>query len=818
MCETVRAKSLFDENWSFARFGKMPDGTTREEPQSLEQPAGGADIKWQTLNLPHDWAIAGPFRIDLPGRTGKLPYAGIGWYRKKFTIPESQQDKHFFIEFDSAMSHSKVWLNGHYLGEWIYGYTSFQFDLTPHIKFGEENTIAVRLDNPPDSSRWYPGGGIYRHVWLSSVNPVRVAHWGTCITTSEVIRESARIKIESEIENKFGQDQTLTIRHQISNSASSIEIIAEADPREIIIKSNGKSASAIEIQIPNPKLWDLENPHQYYAHTIIEADNKKLDACITPFGIRQIEFSGSEGFKLNGKKVNMKGVCLHHDLGPLGAAIHERAIQRQLELLKEMGCNAIRTSHNPPAPELLDLCDKMGFLVIDETFDTWRKTKTENDYGNHFGEWHRKDLMAMIKRDRNHPSIVMWSTGNEIAEQGDPEAGHQLPRELTEFVNQLDPTRPTTAGCNHGESWKNGFAETINAMGLNYKPQQYEGFHKLYPDRPIYSAESSSCLSSRGEYFFPVVDEHDGGFFNYQVNSYDLNFPPWGSKPDTEFAAQDKNEYVFGEFVWTGFDYLGEPTPYNDDQTILLNFQNEDQRRELEKDIKERGGKAPSRSSYFGILDLCGFKKDRFYLYQANWRPDFPMAHILPHWNWPERLGELTPVQVYTSGDEAELFLNGKSLGRKSKEKFQYRLTWPDIIYEPGELKVIAYKNEKQWAGATRQTTGEAAKLILSTDRAGICSDGRDLSYVTVSVADKKNQTVPRANPKIEFEIEGPGEIVATGNGDATNHESFISKQRQAYNGLCLAIIRSIKNQPGEIKVSAKSAGLTSAEIKINSL
>ncbi len=483
--------------------------------------------------------------------------------------------------------------------------------------------------------------------------------------------------------------------------------------------------------------------------------------------------------------------------------------------MQEMGCNAIRTSHNPPAPELLDLCDRMGMLVMDESFDCWRAAKLPNDYHRDFDDWHEKDLRALVRRDRNHPSIILWSIGNEIPEQGSP-AGHKIAAELSAIMRDEDATRPTTAGCNDIRAGYNGFQETVDVFGYNYKPGEYGKFHKAHPNQPLYGSETASCVSSRGEYVFPVSSNKADGRADFQVSSYDLYAPGWAMPPDWEFKGQDQNPFVFGEFVWTGFDYLGEPTPYNDDVTNLLNFSDPAEKARMEKELAALGKiRVPSRSSYFGILDLCGFKKDRFYIYQARWRPDLPMAHILPHWNWPERLGQVTPVHVYTSGDEAELFVNGKSLGRKSKGKLEYRLRWDDVIYEPGEVRVVAYKNGKKWAEETVKTTGTAAQLKCEADRKIIKNDGQDLSFVTVSIADKDGQIVPRSHNKINFSIDGPGEIVAVDNGDATSHESFQAKEMDAYNGLCLVIVRATGK--GKIALRAASEGLKNGAVIIGS-
>jgi beta-galactosidase len=788
----AREVTNFNDGWRFARFGSMPDGSELAEPDDLENPLFD-DSGWRVLDVPHDWGIEGPFRPELENRSGKLPWAGIGWYRKTFDVPESDSGKKVFIDFDGAMSNTRVWLNGQYVGEWPFGYSSFRLELTPYIKPGEANTIAVRLDNKPQSSRWYPGGGLYRNVRLVKTAPVHVDHWGIFVTTPHVTRESATVAIEAEI---AGADDGTEVLHEIVEAG---------------VSGSGKNCT---IDVTRPNLWSTDSPHLYTLITTVKQDGKVVDSVETTFGIRSIHYT-TEGFFLNGKKVRMNGVCQHHDLGPLGAAINVRALERQIEILQEMGCNAIRTAHNPPAPELLDLCDRMGILVQVEAFDCWEKGKIPNDYSRHFPDWHEKDLLSMVRRDRNHPSVVMWSTGNEVREQITPD-GHIISAQLSDIIRSVDITRPVTAGCSKPETGFNGFQKTVDVFGYNYKPHLYEQFRIENPDTPLYGSETASTVSSRGEYFFPVSDEkHMGQGGHFHVSSYDLTAPPWANNPDIEFAAQDKFPWVIGEFVWTGFDYIGEPTPYNKDTTNLLNFSDPAERKRMEAELEKLGGNIPPRSSYFGIVDLCGFRKDRFYMYQAKWLPELPMAHILPHWNWPERIGKVTPVHVYTSGDEAELFLNGQSLGRKMKGEYEYRLRWDDVLYEPGELKVIAYKNGKPWAEDVKRTTGKAAKLNLTADRAVIVADGQDLSFVTVQVSDSDGSLVPRSHNKIVFKLEGPGEVVAVGNGDPTSHESFQAMERKVFNGLALVIIRSREGECGLITLTAESEGIEGSSISI---
>lgn len=801
--QTVDAREVlnFNSGWSFARFGAMPDGSQVAEPAGLEQTSFD-DSNWRKLNLPHDWAIEGPFRADLPNRTGKLPYEGIGWYRKTFTVPASDAGKRFYVDFDGAMSRCRVWLNDQYVGEWPYGYASFRLELTKHLKIGGKNVIAVRLENKPEASRWYPGGGIYRNVRLVKTAPVHVGHWGLHVTTPDVSPERAKVKVATEIDGELGQ---IEVEQRIRELGSDRVVVT------------GKGADCT-MQVNTPKLWDLESPNLYVLDTVVMQDGEEVDAVETTFGIRTIEFTPDRGFLLNRKVTKVNGVCLHHDLGPLGAAFNTRAAERQLKLLQEMGCNAIRTAHNPPAPEFLELCDRMGMLVQVEAFDCWKKGKTPNDYSNFFLKWHQADLEAMVKRDRNHPSVFMWSTGNEIPEQFMIPEGHKISGRLTKIVHDLDSTRPVTAGCNKPNSGFNGFQKTIDVFGFNYKPHLYEEFRDTNPDQPLYGSETASCVSSRGEYFFPVSDDKlkgQGGYF--QVSSYDLTAGAWGTIPDTEFAAQDKYPFVFGEFVWSGFDYLGEPTPYNKDNTNLLNFTDPKEREAMKRQLESLGTNIPPRSSYFGILDLCGFPKDRYYIYQAKWRPDLPMAHILPHWNWPKRIGKVTPVHVYTSGDEAELFLNGRSLGRRKKGQYEYRLRWDDVVYQPGEIKVVTFKNGKPWAENAMKTTGKPAKVDLVADRCVISADGSDLSFITVQISDEQGLLIPHSGTEVEFRIDGPGEIIAVGNGNPTSHEPFIASKRKAFNGLCLVIVRSKKGTSGTICLTAVSKGLEKGTVEVKS-
>jgi beta-galactosidase len=778
------------------------------------------DSRWRLVNLPHDFGIEGPFDQALPGGTGKLPWFGVAWYRKHLDIPAADAGREIYLDVDGAMSYATVWCNGKFVGGWPYGYASWRVDLTPYLKFGGDNVIAIRLNNPPDSSRWYPGGGIYRNVWLVKTEPVHVAHWGTYVTTPEASANAATVRMKVAVDNDADSDSTVSVQNEIFELRKDGKMgksIASITMDGVRVPARGSQAEEGQIAFKNPKLWSLENPQRYVVVTSVKQDGKLTDRYETSFGIRTIEFTTTNGFLLNGIRVPIHGVCDHSDLGPLGTAINTRALARQIEILKSFGCNAIRTSHNPPAPELLDLCDKMGMLVMDESFDCWESGKTRNDYHLLFDDWHERDWRAELRRDRNHPSIILWSIGNEVNEQQSPWK-FWIPAELTSIAHQEDPTRPTTAACNQRTAGFNGFEKCVDVFGYNYKPTLYGRFRQANPDQPLFGSETASCVSSRGEYFFPVTYDKSGGKGDFQVSSYDLYAPGWATPPDAEFAGQDKYPFVAGEFVWTGFDYLGEPTPYDRDESNLLNFTDPAEKAAMQKELDELGKiKVPARSSYFGIVDLDGFPKDRFYLYQSRWRPNLPMAHILPHWNWPERVGKVTPVHVYTSGDSAELFLNDKSLGLKKKGPFEYRLRWDDVVYQPGTLKVVAYKNGKKWATDEVKTTGPAAKLTLKADRNQIIADGKDLSFITVTVADKNGLLVPRSKNHIKFSVEGSGEIVATDDGDATSFESFQAPEHNAFNGLALVIVRAKAGQSGIIKLKAEADGLAEATIKIKS-
>ena len=775
------------------------------------------DSSWRDQNLPHDWAIEGPFDIQYNARCGGLPFHGEGWYRKSFNVPKNAKGKHVTVHFDGAMYNAKVWLNGVLIGHRPNGYIGFSVDLSEHLNYGGENLIAVQLTPEDLSSRWYPGAGIYRNTWLEINNPVHVAKWGTFITTPTITNELANINIQTEIENTTSINKTITIQTLIfSKENKELSAVSET----ITVNKNEISIINQSTEIVNPKLWGLQSPYLYRAETKLFEKGNLIDTYNTTFGVRTIKYGSDFGFKLNDKPTKFQGVCLHHDLGPLGTTVNRRATERQLEIMQDMGVNAIRTSHNPPSPEQVELCDEMGLMIQIEAFDMWEKPKVKNGYSKVFNEWHKKDLRDMIRAFRNSPSVVMWSIGNEILEQSDKINGKRIANELAMICKQEDPTRPTTAGFNYYPApIKNGLASAIDLVGWNYKPRKYSEITERNPDWVIYGSETSSTVSSRGVYHLPLekYELHE----SLQITSYDIIGPPWAYPPDIEFESLENNPNNLGEFIWTGFDYLGEPTPFGGKDNSTNGYWN---------------GNWPARSSYFGAVDLCGLPKDRFYLYQSQWTKD-PMVHILPHWNWVGMEGKKIPVFSYTNCDEVELFVNGKSHGKKIKGidktpipidfidweggRYQgdfmspYRLHW-NVPYEAGELKVIGYIDGKKVTEKQIKTAGKPAKIELIADRNHIKSDGEDMVFVTVRVVDKEGNLCPNSDNLIEFEIEGEGDIVAVGNGNAATTESFQSNKRKAFSGQCMVYIRA-SSSPGEIILKAKSDGLEGADITIQS-
>ncbi|HEY9003159.1 MAG TPA: beta-galactosidase GalB [Mucilaginibacter sp.] len=777
--QSPRSRMDFDKGWRF-HLGDIK-GAEKTDVK---------DADWRALDLPHDWSIEGKFAKDNPATPdgGALP-GGIGWYRKSFTVPAASKDKKVYIDFDGVYEKSTVWINGHELGFRPNGYISFEYDLTPYLKFGGNNVIAVKVDNSVQpNSRWYSGSGIYRNVWLVTTNKVAIDHWGTFITTPEVNDQFAVVHVQTHVKNTTENPAKVVLATTIYNPSGKAVLTlnsAEAD----VTKSN---YIAQEIKINNPVLWSIEHPALYKVVTKVMVGKAAVDEYTTPFGIRYFNFDADKGFSLNGKTVKILGVCQHHDLGSLGTAINYRALERQLQMLKDMGCNGIRTSHNPPAPELLELCDKMGFVVMDEAFDCWEWGKVKYDYHLFFKEWHKRDLQDQVLRDRNHPCVVMWSIGNEIPQQGDTSALRIAP-ELASIIHNLDTTRPLTS-ANDRPDTSNKIIKSgaIDLLGYNYHEFDYAKFHIRYPGRKFIASETTSGLETRGHYDMPSDsirrwptsrDYKTKAKMNadHTVSAYDNVSPPWGSTHEETWRVMKKYDFLSGMFIWTGWDYLGEPTPYG----------------------------WPSRSSYFGIIDLAGFPKDVYYMYQSEWT-DKTVLHILPHWNWEP--GKTVDVWAYYNhADEVELFLNGKSLGTKKKEGDDLHVMWR-VKYEPGTIKAVSRKDGKVVLTREIHTAGKPAKIQLIADRKNIKADGKDLSFITVKILDKDGNVVPTADNLVDFKINGNAFIAGVDNGSETDLDSFKASSRHAFNGLALAIVQT-KQKVGAITFTAVSKGLQSATV-----
>ena len=768
-------RTLWNEGWLFSK-----DGESR------------------VLDLPHDWGVEGAFRQEYPGETGKLPWWGKAEYRKSLSVSADDLKRRIRLEIDGAMSDARLFVNGQEAGGWPYGYASWAVELNPWLREGD-NEIVVKLDNKEESSRWYPGGGIYRNVWITRQAPTSVAHWGSFVKSA---LEGDEAKVCLELKLRTDHPQAVKVRTEIFRADA---LVASAETLGQVY--DGRVLNQ-EFSIPAPELWSPSTPVLYCARTSVTAQDGTTDVYETPFGIREAVFK-ADGFYLNGEKTFLKGVCLHHDAGALGAVWNEDAWVRRLQMLRQMGCNAIRTSHNPPAPEFLDLCDRMGFLVMDELTDTWTYAKKPHGYAELFEQWAQKDLTALIHRDRNHPSVILWSIGNECGEQGDS-SRWWIPQMLTDLCHREDPTRLTTAGNDNPWAATQDYAGTIDVYGFNYKPHLYQAFVDAHPGQPVLGSETSSCISTRGYYRFPVEEEKGKGWdMNppFQVSSYDLYAPGWASKPDYEWQYEDVVPQCAGEFVWTGYDYLGEPTPFNMDPSVFTNFHTEEEKEAYRKMVESWGQvisdvPLPSRSSYFGIMDLAGFPKDRYWLYQSRWRPDVPVAHILPHWTWPGREGQVTPVHVYTSGDEAELFVNGVSYGRKAKEG--YRIVWNDVVYRPGTVEVVCYRNGQEWARDKVKTASKPSRLKATVDYAGA-----ELTYVNVDILDARGTLVPDAADTLTFSVSGPAVLVATDAGDPTSHVPFYSPTLPAFHGKASAIVRRTGEGPVTVTVRAPGLGKT---------
>jgi beta-galactosidase len=794
-----RLRENFDRGWRFHK-GDFPGA---EVPRL-------SDADWRILDLPHDWSIEGPFDEKEPSSfCGAYLPTGIGWYRKRFHLPNSYKNKKLTIEFDGIYELSAVWINGHFLGQRPYGYVPFFYDLTPHVALGDENVIAVKVDNSRQTNcRWYSGSGIYRHTWLLSTNKVHVAHWGTFVSSSRVSKQAAALRISTRISNESESPAGCTLVTSIIDGNGNVVDSAEASQD---IATGQEYEFLQEIKVNLPHLWSVNDPYLYRAHSTVRTGGRTSDEYDTPVGIREAVFDADSGFLLNGERVKLNGVCLHHDGGSVGAAVPERIWERRLEILKEMGCNAIRTSHNPFAAEFLDLCDRMGFLVMNEAFDEWKVPKGQigpNGYAKYFDEWYERDVQNLVRRDRNHPCVVLWSAGNEIGDQGSPQGAETL-QQLLKVFNTEDPTRMVTAGCDHihsepaSEAARPEFLALLDVVGYNYvdrwrdrKEKYYSIDRHAFPRRRFVGTESEAMGGVRGEYpeLF-AASAPVAGFFQFLR----------GRNVDVEqlWKFVSTYDYVAGDFMWTGIDHLGE-------------------------------ARWPMKSSSSGVIDTCGFKKDGYYFYQSQWT-DKPVLHLFPHWNWKGKEGQIIPVTCFTNCDTVELFLNGRSLGVKGYEfprlgmevrwgnlpdrakvlrtTADLHLSW-DVLYEPGALKAVGTKDGKIFATAEVSTTGEPASVGLSSDRESIGTDPSDVAHVTVHILDQNGRVVPIADNEIAFEIEGAGSLLATDNGNPASLEDYKSNRRRAFNGLCLAIVKS-NGKTGEIQVSAVSPGLQAARVSI---
>ncbi|TWT78566.1 Beta-galactosidase [Posidoniimonas polymericola] len=776
-------------------------------PQERGAATDLADAGWQTVQIPHDWAISGKPDPQLDAATGKLPWRGEGWYRRKVKISAEDSTRRVYLLFDGVMSEAKVYVNGEEAGGWDYGYNSFWVDATQFIKFGEENVIAVHADTTKHRSRWYPGAGLYRKVSLYVCEAIHAEHWGTHVSSEVSDSGEATISVRSEIRNHLTTPQDISAELVLLGPDEQGAIAGPVTESKTI-PAQGAVVVEQEFKLKEFEAWGVESPTLYSVRLRVMQEDRELDQTVTPFGVRKVEFTPKYGLYLNGKRLELRGVNLHHDQGPLGAAFYPRAMQRQLEIMKDMGVNAIRTSHNAPAPELLEMCDRMGLLVIDELFDKWDDTADLHDQ-KQFEPFMRRNIGNFVRRDRNHPCVIVWSVGNEIgAILG---AKDERAKAKVDFVaeqfRQHDNSRPLLMACHMLQVLETQTLDSMDILGWNYR-RQYLPSHERFPKMSHIYTESASALSTRGFYKLPLPkNKTDFAYDERQVDSYDHNAAKWADIPDVEFARMQADRFCSGEFVWTGFDYLGEPTPYDHNW-----------------DDGKRPAEDQARSSYFGIVDLCGMPKDRYYLYRSHWAPASTTIHILPHWNWSGRDGEPTPVYVYTNGDEAELLLNGKSLGRQKKTEGKpepdadsdelmgyYRLRWADVPYEPGELTAVAYLKGKEIGSATMRTAGDPEQLRLTPDRKQLAADGLDLCYVQIEVVDAAGVLCPHADATIKISVSGPAEAVGIANGDPTSMNPFVGDSCPLFHGKAMVVLRSKPGSKGVVKVTASSDGLESA-------
>lgn len=810
--QAQRSELLLEKGWRF----------TRQDQASFSTPDYN-DSKWSRVTVPHDWAIYGPFSfendkqhlaiaqdgqkeaMEHAGRTGGLPFVGVGWYRRSLDIPQDLGDRRVFLRFDGAMSHARVYVNGKEVGYWPYGYNTFAFDVTPYVRPGASNTLAVRLENKHESSRWYPGAGLYRNVHLTITSPTYIPLWGTRIQTPSVSADQAYVSVETKV---AGLSHLAGRPLRIETKILSPEGKVVAERSESFSSKGTDSIYRTGFDISAPKLWDINQPNLYKYAVTLSDGSQVIDRDTTTFGIRSIELKAGEGFFLNGRKLKFQGACLHHDLGPLGAAVNEAAMRRQIRQMQDMGVNAIRTSHNMPAPEFVRLCDEMGMPLMAESFDSWAQPKVPNGYNLDFNEWHERDLTNLIHQFRNSPSVIMWSIGNEVPEQPSFE-GAKLAYRLQEICHREDPTRPVTNGMDNPLGvLKSGMAGTLDIPGFNYRPFLYDTAHKVLPQGFLLGSETCSTVSSRGVYKFPLVRKSMAKYPDHQSSGYDVEHCGWSNLPEDDFIRQDDLSWSMGEFIWTGIDYLGEPTPYYSEW--------------------------PSHSSLFGAIDLAGIPKDRFYLYRSHWNKDAETLHILPHWTWPGREGQVTPIFVYTNHPEAELFINGKSQGRQKKDtsitidatenkesqeaftrQKRYRLMWMDTKYEPGEVKVVAYdKSGKAVAEQVVRTAGRPHHLELIADRTSITADGKDIAFVTVRVVDKDGNLIPDDARLLQFKVTGAGSFRAAASGNPASLDAFHLPQHHAFSGQLVALVQS-GEKAGEAILSVSAKGLPTAKIRI---
>ena len=788
-----RNEQLLEEGWRFTK-GDVTDAAT----------PGFDDSRWESVTVPHDWAIYGPFsrENDLQnvavtqnfetqasiktGRTGGLPYVGVGWYRTTF---DTKPDQEVTLVFDGAMSEARVYVNGQEACFWPCGYNSFYCNVTRLINpDGRNNTLAVRLENRPQSSRWYPGAGLYRNVHVITTNRIHIPVWGTQITTPHVADDYASVCLRTSVENS-GQKELTLVTEILSPEGKTV---ATKENKGFI---NHGQPFTQNFVVERPALWSPESPSLYRAVTKVYVEDKLTDTYTTRFGIRSIEYVADKGFYLNGKLRKFQGVCNHHDLGPLGAAINVKALRHQLTLLKDMGCDAIRTAHNMPAPELVALCDEMGFMMMIEPFDEWDIAKCDNGYHRFFNEWAERDMVNMLRHYRNHPCVVMWSIGNEVPTQCSPE-GYKVAKFLQDICHREDPTRPVTCGMDQVDCvLDNGFAAMLDIPGFNYRAHRYTEAYERLPQNLVLGSETSSTVSSRGVYKFPAQRKADAKYDDHQSSSYDLEYCSWSNIPDMDFALADDYNWTLGQFVWTGFDYLGEPSPYDTDAW-------------------------PNHSSMFGIIDLASIPKDRYYLYRSLWNRNEETLHILPHWNWEGHEGEKVPVFVYTNYSSAELFVNGKSYGKQTKNnqtvENRYRLMWHDVVYEPDEVKVIAYdRNGKAMAEKVIRTAGKPHRIELSTPHHTLNADGKDLAYVTLRIVDKDGNLCPTDGRLVNFNVKGAGRYRASANGDPTCLDLFHLPRMHAFNGMLTVILQASK-EAGTMELKASAKGLKSGSIQID--